>query len=375
MKKIAILGAGTGGCAAAVDLTLRGHQVNIHCRWASDIEPIEQRGGIEATIAIPGEERQVTVKPNISTTDLEAAVTGVDLIMIITPATAHEYYAKELAPFLREGQAVFIVPGHVLGGLHFVSTLRKMGFDRPIVTGETRTLPYSARRFPPALEPGKVRINDRNKYVGFAAFPGKFTAKLAGELGELFPGVQCFGSVLEVGLSICQGVVNTTPVLINACWIEQTKGLFYYWKFYEDASVSMDRVMQAVDKERMDIMRACGLKPVSAHETFYRNGFTTEAAPSSRSLSQILKSSVLVDRAWVPSLDSRYIEEDVPFILVPMVEIGRFVGAQAPMMEALIRLASVIKETDYYKVGRTIDKMGLAGIGKNELDKILQDGF
>ena len=49
MSRIAILGAGNGGCAAAADLTLRGHSVALfeHPDLAHVLPPIRERGGIE----------------------------------------------------------------------------------------------------------------------------------------------------------------------------------------------------------------------------------------------------------------------------------------------------------------------------------------
>lgn len=44
--RIAILGAGNGGCAAAADLTLRGYQVRLFSRSDATLLPIIKRGGI-----------------------------------------------------------------------------------------------------------------------------------------------------------------------------------------------------------------------------------------------------------------------------------------------------------------------------------------
>ena len=47
IKKIAILGAGNGGCAAAADLTLRGFQVRLFSRSESTVAKLAKRGEIE----------------------------------------------------------------------------------------------------------------------------------------------------------------------------------------------------------------------------------------------------------------------------------------------------------------------------------------
>jgi len=47
IQKIAILGAGNGGCAAAADLTLRGFQVRLFARSESTIAKLAKLGEIE----------------------------------------------------------------------------------------------------------------------------------------------------------------------------------------------------------------------------------------------------------------------------------------------------------------------------------------
>jgi len=47
IKKIAVLGAGNGGCAAAADLTLRGYEVRLFSRSESTIAKLAKRGEIE----------------------------------------------------------------------------------------------------------------------------------------------------------------------------------------------------------------------------------------------------------------------------------------------------------------------------------------
>src|SRR5207253_10074727 len=106
--KIAVLGAGNGGCATAADLTLRGYEVRLVSRSQSTIDPIIQRGGIELVEA--GKE-SCAARP-VVTTNLSQAVDGVDLIITAAPALAHEYLAQSMAPHLKDGQRILLNPGH-----------------------------------------------------------------------------------------------------------------------------------------------------------------------------------------------------------------------------------------------------------------------
>ncbi len=54
VKKVAILGAGHGGFAAAADLTSRGYEVRLQARSADRLKDLRARGGIEARGIVTG---------------------------------------------------------------------------------------------------------------------------------------------------------------------------------------------------------------------------------------------------------------------------------------------------------------------------------
>lgn len=62
-----------------------------------------------------------------------------------------------------------------------------------------------------------------------------------------------------------------------------------------------------------------------------------------------------------PTLDHRYLHEDVGWGLVPWISLAGHAGVATPTMTALTQLASVINGVDYARTGLTLDKMGLAG--------------
>ena len=47
IERVAIIGAGNGGCAAAADLVKSGFDVRLYGRSPSTIEPLVARGGVE----------------------------------------------------------------------------------------------------------------------------------------------------------------------------------------------------------------------------------------------------------------------------------------------------------------------------------------
>ncbi len=365
IHKIAVLGAGNGGCAAAADLTLRGYEVRLYSRSQNTLQPILERRGIEMVEA----GKNSFCRPHLLTTSIAEATAEADLIMIAAPSVAHEYFAHRLVPVLRDGQIIFLNPGHTGGSLHLAAALRKSGLKVKVRICETVTLTYICRLNGLA----RVEVYRRTTHLRCAAFPGKFTTELVGEIRKIYPNLLQAENVLETGLSNINAIMHPAGMIGNAGWIEKTAGEFY---FYRDAiTPSVARLISAVDRERLNIVRQLELNPTTFVEIFYQAGLTSDSARASGSVYQAIKESVPNQTIKSPaSLKHRYLNEDVGYGLVPMAEIGRLVGVQTPVIDALITVASEINQIPYRSEGLTLEKMGLAGVKLKELKGLLYEG-
>ena len=74
------------------------------------------------------------------------------------------------------------------------------------------------------------------------------------------------------------------------------------------------------------------------------------------------------------SADSRYLTEDVPMGLVFFASLGKALGVPTPIAEALINIASAVGQTDYWKTGRTLERLGLGGLSAAELRAYVEHG-
>jgi opine dehydrogenase len=75
------------------------------------------------------------------------------------------------------------------------------------------------------------------------------------------------------------------------------------------------------------------------------------------------------------SVKSRYITEDLPYGLVPIKKLGQQFSVSTPVIDAVIEFASVINQTDYMKEGMSLEEMGIAGLGRDKLEEVLEQGF
>jgi opine dehydrogenase len=82
IRKIAVLGAGNGGCAAAADLTLSGYEVRLFSRSESTIARLAKRGEIE--IIEDGVKKSAAL--HFMSSHLPPVVQGADLIVVAAPS-------------------------------------------------------------------------------------------------------------------------------------------------------------------------------------------------------------------------------------------------------------------------------------------------
>jgi opine dehydrogenase len=360
IKAVAVLGAGHGGCAAAADLGRRGYSVRLHSRNAERLAPLRAQGGIAVRGVLQG-----LVPIERVTADLAEAVDGADLIMLVVPSVAHEAYARSLAPLLDGNTPIFLNPGHTGGGLHFLHALRRAGCRGPVKCCESVTLTYIARMDGRAA----VNIFSLTTRLRFAALPGRHAEEMFALIKPLYPEIVLATSVLETGLANINAVFHPPGMIMNAGWIERSRGDFLFYR--EGITEAIGRAIAAVDAERMAIASALGVPAVPFLDLFFEAGLTTRAARESANIARACEESA-PNRAIKapPTLDHRYIHEDVGYGLVPMAELGRLVGVATPAIDALVQLASIAVGIDLQREGLTLERLGLAGRTPAELARI-----
>ena len=75
-----------------------------------------------------------------------------------------------------------------------------------------------------------------------------------------------------------------------------------------------------------------------------------------------------------PSLQHKYVIEDVPCGLVAMSELGRAAGVTTPVIDSLITLTSTMLRRDFRSEGRNLAQLGLSGKTVGEIRSIVETG-
>lgn len=356
-----VIGAGHGGKAMAAYLSLKGADVTLYNRTYSHIEVIEKRGGIdlESSEGVSG-----FGKIYKATSNIEEAIHEAEVIMIVVPSSAHADIAALIAPHLRDGQLIVLHPGRTCGTIEFQRILAKNNCTAKIVLAETETFIFASRSDGPA----QARIFRIKEAVPLAALPATDTPKVLTALKEVFPQYIDGVNVLQVGLNNMGAIFHPTLTILNAGRIESTYGDF---EFYIDGvTPSVARVLEVLDRERVTVASALGIRARNAMEWLQLAYNVTGADINEAIHNQSGYYGIKAPR----SLNHRYIFEDVPMSLVPIASLGNQFGVSVRGMESIIRLGCIIHQTDYWRRGRTVDKLGITGLSVSELTQFVNKG-
>ena len=144
IKKIAVLGAGSGGFMCAADLGSMGFEVALFSREMDRIKGVRDHGRIEV-LDIDSKPTGVAGSVALATSDIAEAVKGAQVILNPIPYFASEEYARLTLPHLEEGQVV-IQLGKGGACLTWARVARELKIRKKIYFADTNTLPYGASR-------------------------------------------------------------------------------------------------------------------------------------------------------------------------------------------------------------------------------------
>jgi opine dehydrogenase len=168
-------------------------------------------------------------------------------------------------------------------------------------------------------------------------------------------------------------ILHPPGMVCNAGWIEASDGEFPFYG--EGNGPAVARVMEGVDRERVALAERLDVPTVSFPELFHQAGFTTAEAMRTRSAYEAIRASDAIRSIKSPpTLDHRYLHEDVGWGLVQWMHLADAAGSPAPTIAAVTQLASVINGVDYAREGLTIERMGLAGMDAAEIRAHVVDG-
>ena len=361
-EKYTVIGAGHGGKAMAAHLALMGFKVTLYNRTVDHVTIIKKRGGIELESAEGGPHGFGKLAK--VTSDMAEALKDAAIIMIVVPSSAHADVAQKAAPFLKDGQIVILHPGRTCGAIEFTKVIRDNGCKTGVIVAEAETFIYASRSDGPA----QARIFRIKEAVPLAALPATRTQQVLDAIAPAYPQFIDGVNVLQTGLNNMGAIFHPALTLLNAGWIEATHGDYQF--YIDGVTPSVARVLEALDRERVTVASSLGIRARTALE-WLKLAYDTVG----EDLHEAIHNQPGYYGIKAPStLSHRYIFEDVPMSLVPIASLGERYGVSVRGMDAIIRLACIVHRTDYWRRGRTLDKLGINELSVGELTRFVNEG-
>ena len=383
-KPVAILGGGAIGQTQAADFAIDGYEVRLY-----DLPEFAPRslGNVLETrrIELGGVQsnpknfrRSGIAEINLPTTDMSKALKGAGLVIVAVPGFGHELFFEKMIPHLEDGQVVSIFPDN-FGSLVLRKMMRDMGCEADIIVGGWHSAPYGSRM----QGPGKVNCTVREANQIYEAFPSKDRDKFFEALKDapIFTGVSEFikaDTVVGVGMANANALVHVPGSILNvgAMEVSQVEDILApkgQWNLYKHGmSPSVSRIQMAFYYEERKIMDALGLKMVPEYPD--RQFFS--------------KYSVMAPEFFIPfglatlsgtiygpnSVEDRYFTEDIPIGTVARYHFAKALGVDVAVIKSMIDLGSIICERSFLSEGRSLEKMGLEGMNREQILQYLREG-
>ncbi len=349
--KYAVIGAGHGGMAVAGYLALNGFEVKIYNRSEERLWGIKSRKGISLEGEVVG-----FGKLALASTDIKEVIEDADIIMVVIPTTGHEFVAKQCAPYLKDGQIVLLNPGRTFGALEFKQIIDKEGCTADVIIAEAQTFVFASR----VMNPGQVHIFRIKNSIPVASIRAFMIPEVLERISPAFPQFVAGDNIFKTSFENIGAVFHPAICILNAGWIEDDAEFQFY---LEGVTGSVGRVLEEVDYERVKVAEALGIRAISAREWLF-----LAYGAHGENLREAMRSNPGYRGIMAPNrLTIRYLSEDIPCSLVPIASVGKKFNVPTPAIDALIKMASILNKTDYWAIGRTVEKLQIQDLNLREL--------
>jgi len=361
MTTVTIIGAALGGIALLANLGLAGYRLRLHDRDEARITKIRERGGLDVEGLVQGFAAVELVTPV-----LLPAVEGADVIIVVTGSHFHADVARGLAPLLKDGQTILLIQGGTGGALVVRRELQRAGCRATVDVAEMDNYPYSLG-WP---EPTRVTMTIKKRFLQIASLPSTRIDAVMSKVRAAFPQAVAAPNVLTTGLTNMNATLHVVNMVGNIGRLEATGNTYRFYA--EGYTPSLITLLEALDAERLAVASAFGAKVPGIHawllQTYGLGGDTL------RDTFHRLTYEATGPYQWTgtpPSLQHKYVIEDVPCGLVAMSSLGRVAGVATPVIDGLVTLTSAMLGRDFRAEGRNLEQLGLAGKTVPEIQSLI----
>ncbi len=368
MKKVTVIGAGNGGVTAAYHFARQGYDVCLYDLQAFDtqLQAIKKNGGIRALdeahgcqMILGGFAQAIT-----PTTDAKEAAAFSHTLVMICPSFAQEPLFNELLPHLSPNQVIILMPGNY-GGLVLSHLAKQTRPELDLTFVDAISIPWATR----LEQEGVITIMGLKTFLPLSIYPKrKADDELIERLTELMPiPIEILDNPLVAGLENINFGGHPLLTTLNMGLLENFNGKFAYYR--DCCSPATANACAVMDKERLAVGQRLGFSLRTELEAM--NALYASDYQSVYEFNRESSTHIKINQAPASSA-SRYISEDVPYLLVPCYELACLAEIKVPIITSCIHISGAYNQENYFDSGRTLAKMGLAGLTLEQI-KVLPD--
>lgn len=335
--KITVIGAGNIGTATCVYLLDRGCDVSLFTRDSKKAMHLNLNGIIS--------EGKITGHYNLKAYDCyEEALRNSDYILITTLANDHLDVFKSIQPYLKKGQRIIVFNGN-WGAFEAKNYYKEFLAEEKIVVAETSAMLLMGN----VSELGRVNILGIKNEVNISTVVPEDVDTVIFELSEIFPQLKKSFNIFETSLSSTNPIIHVPISIFNLARIDEGHDFSFYG---QGVSKSTIEYIEAIDHERITLANNLGIFCPNILSSI--NGFFD--IKHDNLYDALNKNQTYISGKAPKKLSHRYLTEDIPYGLVPIVKLGRILGINTEYSEAIVSLASLVMNIDFMKGGVNISK-------------------
>ncbi|MFA6211780.1 MAG: NAD/NADP octopine/nopaline dehydrogenase family protein [Candidatus Obscuribacterales bacterium] len=353
VARVGIVGGGNSARALAAYLASQGHKVSILVRDLDKLPNIAETLNVRASGKIEGRFnlQQVATEPAV-------LLPQVDIVFIATVTTAYAEVAQNLAPYLESHHKVVLFSGKLGGALLFSRALELAGGPNiPVL--ETDSL-FACR----VQDDESIWIRGFKRWTLFSGTSRSVTEREGDVITRFFPGLQAATNIIERGLTDFGALAHAPVVLANMNAIDRQESFLFYYKGLTSRTVA---ILEHIEEEFNLVAAAYGASLIPMKELLNRYyGCDTS------SLHQAMQTVPNYRYSQSPpSLDHRFLVEDVTATLVPLQQFARLANVSIPVVDSVVTLAGVLTGIDFQGRGRSLKQYGLDGLSYEQVHEAI----
>jgi hypothetical protein len=347
--RFAVLGGGADARLLAALCVAEGGEITLFSAYGSELEALRASSGIALRGAGPVGSYHVD-RDGVSirlTAELDAAVTGAEVIFLTGPLHKQRTYAMVLAEHLSDDQVLVLAPGRSLGAVETAWLLRMGGCRADVTIVERQGLPFWV-----AANGTQLTLSEAAPMAAATLPRGR--EEVLERLSPVLGASRVCDSVLASGFADLSAAVEIPALVLGGaglapCGVEVPMGgvpLAENATFAALIGPDQRAVVAALADERRAVAAAFGVRDLPETEDWIA-AFAGDARGDA--------SRPVPDRAAARQM----MRDGVVGSLVPLASAAALAGRSVPRTESLIALAEMLLGADVAAAGRRLETIGI----------------